>query len=170
MAAHNYGLAFAELERAIIDIAPAHIATASAPDSWGKLRAWHELCKGDIIPVWDGASGQTIYCSPQGNYAFRAWHDMSHLMLHLSFKLGHELRIAAIHFETMQRRGLSRIACAALYFDTAGQSFYQDKNGDFPVRQRDFVVHSLDQCCGKYANRYRLESVARDVATSGVQF
>lgn len=176
MAAHNYGLAFAELERAIIDIAPDHIATANAPDTWAKLQDWYRDERGGIygdehaLPVWNGASDETIYCSPQGNYSFRAWHDMTHILLHFSFCLADELSISAIHFATMQRRGLSLVACAALYFDTAGQSFYQDIHGEFPVNQRAFVVHCLDACGDKYANRYRLESVARTIAKSGVEF
>lgn len=176
MAAHNYGLAFAELERAIIEIAPAHIPTANAPDSWAKLQTWYteesrHIWRGlQPIPVWNGASDFTIYCSPEGNYAFRAWHDFTHLMLHLSFCFADEIRIAHLHFATMKRRGLSPLACAALFFDTAGQSFYQDMHGDFPVHQRNFVEYCLLETRGRVVNPYWLESVARSVADSGIQF
>lgn len=143
-------LIFSEVEAAVTAIAPDYRACSDAPDTWLALQTWYSdtypgtYCDEMSIPVWDGASEQTIYSTPAGNYSFRAWHDTLHLLLHLPFEYEAEKQLGDIHRATLQRFGCSVGACAAIWFDTAGQTEYEAKYGEFPTDQRAFVEACLN--------------------------
>ena len=77
----------------------------------------------------------SIYGSVEANMAFRAWHDALHVEHGLEAKLDDELELARIHASQVEGE-----ACKLLILcDTAGQSYYEACNGDFPTDQRKFV-------------------------------
>lgn len=64
-----------ELNRIVLEMAPAHIARPEAPSTFA------ELMRAGVnpLPVWDGASDATIYGDARVNHAARAWHDSAHV-------------------------------------------------------------------------------------------
>ena len=94
--------------------------------------AWHNST---AFPVSADFSETSIYGSAVANVAFRAWHDALHVKHGLETKLEDELELARIHASQVEDE-----ACKLLVLcDTAGQSYYEAFNGDFPTDQRKFV-------------------------------
>lgn len=140
----NYDDVFREVERAVIALAPDHVPCSNAPDTWETLKAWKLSAPRQApIPVWNGASEQTIYSTPGGNYAFRAWHDSLHLLTWRDFGPTSEIALGNLHRATLRRMGCSPQACAAIWVDTAGQTMYESHYSEFPVDQRAFVSACL---------------------------
>ena len=53
-----------ELDAFILSVAPPHAPRADAPHSFAELQAWSaSALPGAEIPVWDGASDDSIYGS-----------------------------------------------------------------------------------------------------------
>lgn len=144
------------------------------PDTWQDLQRVHGLAvearaRGEwvALPVYGGASDQTIYTSEAANHAFRYWHDMGHIQFHLSFTPSDESRLQkGYHLDDMWRvlgrpvtgdvdgtvtvdwrvdsdTVVDRAALLAFrmyYADTVGQIEYIVRNGKFPTDQLAFVL------------------------------
>src|SRR4051812_44598719 len=85
-----------DLNRAILTLAPLHVAGALAPSSF------RELMGAERLTVWDGASDATVYGDARVNHAFRAWHDAAHVAGKFPFSLTGE--IATAEYQLAQLR------------------------------------------------------------------
>ena len=117
----------AELTDYVRAVAPPHYPTYNAPNTFGALSvryATSGISEARPLPVWSGACENTIYLSPEGNYAFRAWHDLTHLRLGAGFDRDGEWAAARQHQREAYLAGLSRAARQLLWIDTWGQFEY----------------------------------------------
>ena len=106
--------------------------SGDAPDDWQRL--CEQTARDGFLTVWNGASDQTIYGSAEANWAFRAWHDTTHLNLDADFSLQGETVVAhAQAAEAGEHGGL-------ILADVLGQALYYDRWGRFPENQIAFVV------------------------------
>ena len=95
------------------------------------------------MTVWSGASDKTIFGDPKANYAFRAWHDMTHLRLAAHFTPEGEHAVCEAQSEDVRMLyGDSPEAdhmIGLLHAEIDGQVQYaQAHEGAFPVDQRGF--------------------------------
>lgn len=130
-----------ELDAFILSVAPPHYPTADAPNESAELLAWaktHTIGR-DPVPVWDGASDDSIYGSPEVNFAYRAWHDATHIKLDLDFTPDAEKQVALNHVREAWEAGLSVDACNLLWIDSQGQNEYFAVHQDFVQNQRLFA-------------------------------
>lgn len=145
-AGQNLGAFMIELQAATFDatgVMP--MPCSDAPNNYGELlqaAARWQYALGDVfLPVWDGASDDSIYGSAAANHAFRYWHDMGHIAHHCSFtpedeirlQFDHHLPIVADHF------GVDSLEYRMYFADTVGQIEYISANGKFPSNQAAFV-------------------------------
>jgi hypothetical protein len=82
--------AFALFEAACVALAPPHVAEADAPDSLARVRQVRK--ERGLYVVSNENSDATIFSTPQGNFAFRAWHDAAHDECGGEFDLAGEIR------------------------------------------------------------------------------
>ncbi len=157
---------FPNLERFLIENAPPHIAVDDAPENLEQLNAWANTPSIDdtypctvgpvwsiawpvlverYLPVWNGASDSTIYSSPDVNFAYRAYHDWTHLRLQADVDLESEKRVSSAQLEHARAWGLEGRDLAALWADSHGQNEYFEKYGEFMHDQRAFVLAYVDQ-------------------------
>ncbi len=128
------------LERRILKEAQAHGYTRNisprAPNTFTDLAAQGL----NHLVVYDGASADTIYSSPEVNYQLRYWHDRVHLLLGLSFSLTDEITVSAYQCSRLHDEGAQRILDA----DLRGQVEYYYQHKKYVDNQRDFVVGLLN--------------------------
>jgi hypothetical protein len=124
-----------------------YIDVAAAPDDFNELKtAWNaSKSTGHALPVWRGASENTIYTNAGANWAFRFWHDVLHCVLNKGFSTAEEIAIGAIHVREVQEFfGQTSLEALLMYADTIGQSLYaKGNNGQFPENQLEWVVSQL---------------------------
>ena len=156
-----------ELDAFILSVAPPHEARADAPQSFAELQNWMSYpskyfddgrflpkfkgnCFREVgtdlvarIPVWNGASDDSIYGSAEVNYAYRAWHDSTHLRLGLGFDLDSERQVALQHVRDAWDAGLSVESIELLWIDSQGQNEYYRQNSEFVGNQREFARVAL---------------------------
>jgi hypothetical protein len=100
----------------------------------------HSLIHSTHFPIWDGASDNTIYLTPEANYAFRFWHDMLHLALFADTVVVDEIELGHIHVGcVMAEFGMYSLEAALMRADTIEQSKYCEEHGHFPVDQLRFA-------------------------------
>jgi len=85
------------------------------------------------IPIWSGASDDTIWGSPLANWLFRVWHDSIHCKEGCWFGLDGEIDAAVHHMEQARKAGCPELA-AVCWLEVAGQASWHHANGgeDFP--------------------------------------
>ena len=116
-----------------------------APDSLAALQD-HVARTGRIL-VDSRHSENTIFGCPEHNWAFRAWHDWTHLAIGAEFTLDGELAVAHRQIQDLCRvfghnsdtRLWSRYIMAEVY----GQACYIRDTGKFPVDQVAFDLDYL---------------------------
>lgn len=83
-----------------------------------------------------------IYTTPEVNFAFRFWHDVSHVQHGLSFGLEDELELALWHLDVLERDGLrpDSLAYRLLQADIVGQLLLMGLASRFPFDQKEFVL------------------------------
>jgi hypothetical protein len=113
----------------------------NAPQSLEELRA-HVNSTGRML-VYDWASDDTIFGDAGVNWAFRAWHDWTHLRVNGTFDIPGEIAVAnqqiddirAVYGEGKQTREFE----ALIWAEVMGQVLYaSNHNGAFPDDQRAF--------------------------------
>lgn len=112
--------------------APPHVARTHAPSTFAELitaRA-QTVC----LPVWEGASDQTIWGTPQANHAFRAWHDACHVLGGFDYSLEGERATARMQCQQLEQRCLGR-AARAVWWDVVAQAEHFAVTGAFPGDQ-----------------------------------
>lgn len=133
-----------------------HMASVQCPEGWVAVpnapNSLEELKK-----AWDGHghmqvsrdnSTDTIYDDAAGNWAFRAWHDKTHLLLNAGFDRKGELAVFRKQCADMQRYWPPFIPFSEEHFammvniircEIVGQFDYNETNGDYPQYQRQFA-------------------------------
>lgn len=118
----------------------------NAPSTYQQLRGAldHSLNTLEPLPVSSENSASVIYDSPEVNFAFRFWHDVSHVQHGLSFALEDELELALWHLDVLERAGVAHesIAYRLLQADLLGQLLLMGLAGRFPFDQEEFVLTS----------------------------
>ena len=122
-----------ELNNKIIQLAPKHIVSDVAPDTFEKLKR----NIGQLV-IWSGASDNTIYGDPAINQAFRAWHDSLHIKLNADFTQEGETRVAL-----EQARIIGGSYAEIILAEVVGQGLYFNKYGEFPKNQIEFIKSYL---------------------------
>ena len=169
--------AFHELDALARKLAPPHHPTPDVPDhpaeAWVFLQEWMSEDTGYMVrslPVWDGGCDLTIYSTPEGNHAFRAWHDSLHIAMGMNLSRAGERAVALAHVRLARMHGCSELACAALWADTWGQFLYGEAHkGAFVEDQRVFVIACLQ---GRPAGTdyRRIGSAIEEVIASGERY
>lgn len=116
-----------KLRYEIKDIAPSSIDEV--------IRNYHER---GIVTVWSGASDATIFGDASVNYAFRAWHDLTHILTGNNFTLQGET-ITALHQIATLPQGIARI----VLIEVIGQASHYFQHGHFPSNQIHFTMDAL---------------------------
>ena len=134
-----------DLSRLVLEIAPAHDASAVAPETFDAInRAYIE--RGSLL-VWDGASERTIWGDPRINHAFRAWHDLHHIAGQHDFTLAGEIATMHAQCDALRARHgdneFIRYACRVLDCEVAGQAKHFATYGEFPADQIGFTLEHL---------------------------
>lgn len=115
--------------------------SSDAPDTLEALRKHYK--KTGRILVWNGASDRTIFGDPEVNFAFRAWHDYTHLKISAPFDRPGETAVALVQTADMyQRMGYcnnSRRYARIIDAEIVGQLRHQETFGEFPEDQLGFV-------------------------------
>lgn len=127
------------LESIVMSLAPPHVVVDYSP-SWEELQA---LPAGAPIPIWSGASEHTVWSSPAVNYAFRAWHDATHLRLGRGFDRDSERAVAVAQVLEALAHGAGTLAIAVLLCETELQQDLFYATGEFPQDQRAFCLEQL---------------------------
>jgi hypothetical protein len=141
-----------ELNAAILKLAARHCpngfdTSPNAPETFEGLQA-HFRKTGRVV-VSDAASLHTIYGRAAVNFAFRAWHDATHLAGGFPFTIEGETEaceaqckeIASLARDKAQARAWQNIIRAEII----GQARYEAANGRFPDNQYGFVQAYLQQ-------------------------
>lgn len=114
-------------------------------DTFEKLEAYYT--ETGRIRVWSGGSEETIFGSPETNHAFRAWHDLCHLLLGEPFTPEGESEVAELQKQMVISRGGPSLFLRILDIEINGQIRYYEEHGSFPVNQRQFMLDSLPRDC-----------------------
>lgn len=121
-----------------------YAVSADAPSTLSELReCWR---RDGRITVWSGASDQTIFGDPEVNYAFRAWHDATHLALGAEFDDNGEEAVCWRQIDNVRKLYGKRTATVfkgIISAEIQGQLHYEKRVGRFPRNQREFVLRYL---------------------------
>lgn len=112
-----------DLNQAILLLAPVFNVSDRAPSTFADI-----MRQGDPLTVWSGASDGTIYADPAVNWAFRAWHDATHIAGRYDFTLAGETATCE----------------AQIRAEIVGQAQYAAAHGHFPVDQAAFVQEAIN--------------------------
>ena len=141
-----------------------------APSTMEELRVEYERLRwglGKSFRVWSGGSDATIYGSPEGNYAFRFWHDITHVEAGLGLTFTEELATAQLQINELAESGVPQRALDLFQIDTQGQTHYADiTGGKFPEDQLGFATEllplmrwhrgNLRQLVGNYISKHAI--------------
>ena len=129
-----------------------------APSTFEQLS--EHLATGRRMVVWSGASGLTIYGSPEVNFAFRAWHDWLHWQGNHPFTFEGETMVGWTQVEQLRKmfghHPRLRQWQAYLFAEVIGQVMYAELNGGFPGNQRQFAQRLVDVLLDQQARPPRL--------------
>lgn len=127
---------------AVLRLAPVHVARGFAPSCYAELMNAATL--GGPLPVWEGASDQTIFSDARVNHAFRAWHDATHVARGHGFTLDGE--IATMRDQCAALRAAFPAAPQWAYdilrAEVQGQAEYFATHGTFPIDQITFTLNA----------------------------
>lgn len=120
------------------------IGVPVAPSTFPQLRAAFRRSQlnGEPLPVSNLYCERTVFDTPEGNVAFRFWHDTAHCRLGFSFELPDEWELAMWHLDELERAGFPPESgeYQLLRLDLLGQIILLGVAGRFPFDQRDFTT------------------------------
>lgn len=140
-------------------LAPRFTAPANAPDTYKALMRWWKKNNYSYsgIPIRTDGCENSIYGSPAGNRAFRAWHDKLHLEFGLDFSLRDELVVSDLQVRQARQLGFSEMGLLMLTYDTKGQVLWYYEHGEYIKNQAGYVEycvnHGLDYALKNYINK-----------------
>lgn len=122
------------LNNAVLSMAPGYHARPVAPGSF------EELARAPRLVVWDGASDKTIFRDARVNHAFRAWHDMGHIVMRAPFSLAGEMSACQWQVSSLIRRWplVPDWLLDIVRREVIGQATYYEEHGTFPEDQEAF--------------------------------
>ena len=128
----------------------------NAPNKFKDLKEYQDS---KVIPVYSGASSNSIYDQPYKNYNFRAVHDFHHLKLNVDFSYQGEAKSISSHYGKLKFWLLNNVDNEAdrllikkiFLADTIGQVEYYYKTKKFLDNQRIFVI--------SYVNSFTLDQL-----------
>lgn len=129
-----------DLNQAILLLAPNHTVSERAPATFAEI-----MRQGDPLTVWSGASDGTIYDDPAVNWAFRAWHDATHIAGQYNFTLAGEIATCEAQLIKL-RETFPRFPArweTILRAEIIGQAQYAARFGSFPTDQAAFIREAL---------------------------
>ena len=101
--------------------------------------------KGEPMPIWSGASHDTIWGEPRFNHLFRAFHDSIHMLYDCPFTIDGELKASSIQTELCLKYGFVDLAII-MHIETASQALHFDGDGEFPPQT--FTQDRLNEIYG----------------------
>ncbi len=103
------------------------------------------------LPVSDEHSTETIYVSSDINYAFRFWHDITHIRIDQGFDWSGELAVGMAHLAVLTAAGWGEGTpeYELLRADTLGQVLCSEATGEFPVDQPCFARRAITTSLGQ---------------------
>lgn len=116
-----------------------------APETLQEQKAW--VRRYGRVCVDGRHSLMTIYGDPEVNYAFRAWHEATHVRLDAPFTLAGERRVCAAQQADVAKLYGKREAhmfAHILYCEIIEQAEEFERTGRFPHDQRAFTLARLD--------------------------
>lgn len=130
---------------------------AEAPDTYEKVCSEFHACKRrdrQSFRVWSGACDQTVFTTPEGNYAFRFCHDvLHHAIAGFEFSFDDEVSSGMEWVKAVANEfGADSLEAAIAYADTVGQSTHAHQTGAFPVNQLAFVQAEVSRIKGAPAH------------------
>ena len=124
----------------------AWMPSSTAPESYEALQAhfYDVWAVGGTIKVSAAHSENTVYLSPEANYASRFWHDCLHFLHRLDFSLDSEIRVGLIQVQAVANRfGARSTEAELMYMDTVAMSIYCYQYGQFPANQLEFILENM---------------------------
>lgn len=118
----------------------------SAPETLQSIREAFLKARKDrqAFPVYAGASEKTVYLSPEGNWAFRFWHDILHVIHASDTTFEDEVKLGWLHVQAVEKEfGKGSLEARIMGWDTVGQSAYHSILGNFPEDQSRFVFEAI---------------------------
>lgn len=115
----------------------------NAPNTFKQLKEHYKNIKnsGGTFKVYSGGCDTTIYTSLHANYAFRFWHDITHLTYDLGFSTNDEIETAKKQMEVLKKYiPADSLEFKLFYADTIGQTEYYADHKDFVKDQMAYVV------------------------------
>lgn len=118
----------------------------NAPETLQSIREAFLKARKDrqAFPVFAGASDKTVYLSAEGNWAFRFWHDILHVIHASDTTFEDEVKLGYLHVQAVEKEfGKGSLEARIMGWDTVGQSAYHAMMGNFPEDQAGFVLDAL---------------------------
>lgn len=121
--------------------------TPDAPNTYRALRrAWDtSLAEGVPLPISNTDCESVIFTTPDGNAAYRYWHDVTHLERERNFTNPHELDMAHFHLWDAEQQGLTRgsLAWRLLRADAMGNVLHWSIYREYVLNQEVFILNAV---------------------------
>lgn len=134
-----------------------------APSSFEALRTEARLSAAAGLPLRvSSLFSDDCMVPPAINYAFRFWHDMTHLSTGCGFDHHGEVIVGQAQLASFEADGVQprSLVWRLLFADTLAQNDCMKALGRFPFSQRrftlDYLQHGLPAAIGREARRSRL--------------
>jgi hypothetical protein len=142
------------------DMVSRHMASVQCPEGWVPISPAPNSLQ-ELKGYWDAKgmlavsrdySTDTIYDDCAGNWAFRAWHDKTHLLLNADFDRKGELAVFRKQCADMRRYWPPFLPFSEEHFammvniircEIVGQFDYNEATGLYPQYQRRFTEEYL---------------------------
>ena len=118
---------------------------SDAPDTLEAQKDW--VRRHGRVCVDGRHSLMTIYGDPEVNYAFRAWHEATHIRLNAPFTRAGEARVCAAQQADVAKlygRREAFMFAHILHCEILEQAEELERTGRFPADQRAFTLSRLD--------------------------
>lgn len=134
----SYGLSLGQkfLQRGTLGVD--YVPSADAPNTYHDLMEEYFSAAGERRPmrVYSGGCDNTVFGSPEANYAFRYMHDVIHAVNRLEFDICGEIQATMLQLECLGR--IPPEESRVFLIDVAGQALYHTMVGEFVEDQAGF--------------------------------
>lgn len=127
--------------------------SANAPSQFSALKRAYlaSTWTGQRLLVSDEHCEETIYISALENYAFRFWHDVTHVRMDQGFDLDGEIIVARSHLAVLTAAGWGEGSPEYELFraETLGRALCFNASGQFPNNQPCFARRAVTSSLGR---------------------
>lgn len=120
----------------------------SAPNNWRDLQAaWLDSqVNGTPLPVFSSTTPSATFVSAEATWAFRFWHDVTHLERERDFSSPHEIDMASFHLWETEQHGLEygSLPWRLLQADAVGSVIYWAVYREPPTDEHNFILNYLE--------------------------